>query len=91
MPTTSAKVVLRVDAATARAYNNASPDDRDRAESAFALSLVGRRKTADELIQYMDEMAHEAKKRGLTPEILDDILNDRPASPEERAGSDNSE
>ena len=36
----------------------------------------------------MDETACEAEAQGLTPEILDDILHDRPPSAEELAGSD---
>ena len=91
MPATSEKVVLRVDPATARAYREASEEEKKRARSAFESALAERREearqtAAEELIRYMDELGREAEARGLTPEILDDILHDRPPSPEELAG-----
>ena len=76
MPAAPSTVVLRVDPVTVRAYADASPAERERAESAFALALRGRRDAAEDLIRTMDEIGREAQARGLTPEILDDILND---------------
>jgi hypothetical protein len=80
-----------VDPATAKAYREASDDVKERARSAFERSLqeeqeAARKAAAEELIRYMDELGREAEARGLTPEILDDILHDRPPSPEELAG-----
>ena len=91
MPASSSEVVLRVDPATARAYREAPTDVKERARSAFERSLqeereAVRRAAGEELIRYMDELGREAEARGLTPEILDDILHDRPPSPEELAG-----
>jgi hypothetical protein len=88
MPATSKKVVLRVPAATAKAYEEASPEQKERALSAFARSLRTREEVAREFMAVMDETAREAEARGLTPDILDDILHDRPASPEELAEPD---
>ncbi len=82
MPVPPSQVVLRVDSTTARAYNDASQADRDRAESAFALSLRGKREAAEELIRYMDEVGRAAQSRGLTPEILDEMLSKDPPSDE---------
>ncbi len=84
MPSTSTRVVLHVDPRTARAYRDAPPDIRTRAESAFALALQARQETADEALRFFDAVAQSAQDRGLTPQILDDILDDRPAGLEEQ-------
>lgn len=74
-----AKIVLRVDSDTARAYRDASAEDKECARSVFALSLrareAARREAAQDLKRIMDEMSREAEARGLTPEILEAILN----------------
>lgn len=85
MAAPASKLVLRVDPATARAYRDASDEDKERARSAFALTLRARAESVEETLAFFDEVAREAQARGLTPEVLDDILNDRPPSPEEMA------
>ena len=85
MPASASKLVLRVDPATARAYRDASDEDKERARSVFALTLRAREESVEETMAFFDEVARNARARGLTPEILDDILNDRPPSPEELA------
>ncbi len=81
MPASSSSVVLRVDPATARAYREASEEEKERARFAFALALTQRREEARKgaaaaLIRVMDEMGREAEARGLTPEILEKILSE---------------
>lgn len=81
MLATSAKVVLRVDSATARAYREASDDVKERARSAFELALSekleeAREEAATELISVMDEIGREAKARGLTEEKLEALLQE---------------
>ncbi len=84
MPAESIRI--RVDPETARAYREASAEQKERARSVFALTLRAREETTEETLQFFDEVARNARARGLTPEILDDILHDRPPSPEELAG-----
>ena len=85
MPAPASKLVLRVDPATARAYRDASDEDRERARSVFALALRVREESVDETLAFFDGVARDARARGLTPEVLDDILHDRPPSAAERA------
>jgi hypothetical protein len=85
MPAPASKIVLRVDPATARAYREAPAEAKERARSVFALTLRAREESLEETIAFFDEVARRAQARGLTPEILDDILNDRPPSSEELA------
>ena len=83
MPAPASKVVLRVDPATATAYRKASKEERERARLAFERALDeqrerDRKEAAGNVLQIMDEMAREAKERGLTPELLEQILNEDP-------------
>ena len=81
MPVLTKRVVLSVDSATARAYRDASEEEKAQARAAFEQSLAERREqarteAAQELIEVMDEAATEAEARGLTPEILARFLAD---------------
>lgn len=87
MATPASRIVLRVDPVTARAYRNASDEAkaraRERARSAFESALTDereatRRQDAREFMAFMDETAREAEARGLTPEILQEILSEDP-------------
>ncbi|MEM1043745.1 MAG: hypothetical protein AAGI91_14100 [Bacteroidota bacterium] len=84
MPATSIRI--RVDAETARAYEQASDAQKERARSVFAWALHYRNESTEETLRFFDEVARNARARGLTPEILDDILHDRPPGPDELAG-----
>ena len=93
MPTLSSEVVLHVDPATARAYRDASAQEKEQARAAFERALATRREAtrkaaAKELIHVMNEMAREAKERGLTPEILERILREEPPSDEPASGGE---
>ena len=78
MPT-SAEIVLHVDPATAEAYEAASSQQKERLRSLFALALLDRQEAADEALRFFDEVARNAQARGLTPEILDEILREDPS------------
>ncbi|CAN5534789.1 hypothetical protein BH23BAC4_BH23BAC4_15510 [soil metagenome] len=80
---------IRVDPETARAYREASAEQKEQARSLFSVMLRAREETTEETLQFFDEVARNARARGLTTEILDDILHDRPPSPEEFAGGAN--
>jgi hypothetical protein len=70
-------ISLHVDSDTARIFMEAPPEERLRLELLLGLRL---RELATKPIQplneIMAEMSREAADRGLTPEILDDLLRD---------------
>jgi hypothetical protein len=71
-----ATISLHVDHDTARAFSAASPEERRKLELLLSLRL---RELIDEparpLSEIMDEIARQAEAKGMTPEILDSLLN----------------
>lgn len=71
------KITIEVEADAARAYESTSPEKRRKIDALLSLQLD---ETVHEdegsLKDIMHEMSREAKQRGLTPEILQSILND---------------
>lgn len=70
-------IQIPVDEATAKAFSSASDEDRRKMELLLRLRLrdltTGPQRSLSEL---MDEMGREAQARGLTPEILESLLNE---------------
>lgn len=70
-------ITINVDAEAARIFKSASPEERRKLELKFTLQLLG---TGQQQQQSLEELAREvsrkAQERGLTPEILQDILDD---------------
>jgi hypothetical protein len=68
-------ITIPLDPETARVYDSAAPDVKRKMEALVSLWLrelaVGEYRT---LQQALDEVALNAKARGLTPEMLDSIL-----------------
>ena len=68
---------IPVDAETARAYDTASPDYRKKIQVLLQLRL---RELAElptrSLAEIMDDIGAKAKARGLTPDIMSDLLHD---------------
>ncbi len=74
----SRRITIEVDEATGDAHERAAPDVRRRLD--FLLLLEARRAlkpATRNLDEVMDEMSREAQGRGLTPEILQQILDGR--------------
>lgn len=73
----SESIVAPVEADVARLYEQASPEIRQKVQ-AFVTVLMRETATADPrlLSELMDIISERAQARGLTPEILDDILRD---------------
>lgn len=75
------EITIKVSPQVAAAYRQATAEEKQQLEIKLAeiiqeqLSVI-RRNSIIELRQTMDTMSQEAQDRGLTPEILDAILND---------------
>jgi hypothetical protein len=70
-------IVLPIDAVTAEVYNAASSEEKQKVQLLFRMLL--REITLNPTVslkQVMDEIGQNAEARGLTPEILEDVLND---------------
>jgi hypothetical protein len=73
-----AKITISVDEDCAKAYQSASQEDKRKMELLFRIfareiTLPSRKS----LTQLMDEIGAEAQARGMTPEILEEILNEK--------------
>lgn len=61
----------------ARFYNDASPEERKKLDLLFEVRLLKQAgANRDKLRAAMDEMQRQARENGLTPEILESILED---------------
>lgn len=69
-------ITIEVPEDVARAYEEASPSDRQRVKRAVVSSLASRKKAAEELKDILDRMGKTAQKRGLTEEKLEELLDD---------------
>ena len=76
----TSEITISVSPEIARTYQYLNDSDRDRLQvqvTTFLQSITPRRKNAiDELSQIMDDLGAEAARNGLTPEILESILNE---------------
>lgn len=74
---TTETISIEVDQETARAFRAADDDKRKRwsllLELRLRAMLSPKQRT---LLQVMDDMSAQAQQNGLTPEILESILND---------------
>lgn len=70
-------IAVPVDPATAEAYNAASPELQQKVQLLLRLRLrdliVEPQRPLQEI---MDEIGNEAEARGLTPEVLEELLRD---------------
>ena len=71
-------ITIEVDAEAAEAYAAATPEDRKKIQLLLSLRLrdiaLKPRRSLEEI---MDEMGEYAAARGMTPEILESILDER--------------
>lgn len=70
------QITIEVDRETAEAYRAASEEDRRKMESLLGLKLRHLVRSQTSLKVYMDEVSRRAEARGLTPEILENLLDD---------------
>jgi hypothetical protein len=70
-------ITIPVDADTARAYQAASPEDQKKMQILLRLRLRELTSLPNvPLRELMDEIGAQAEARGLTPEILETLLQD---------------
>lgn len=70
-------ITIHVSPEAASAYETASAEQQRKIDALLSLKLaeVARAKRPLEVI--MSEISHNAQERGMTPEILDSILNEQ--------------
>ena len=71
-----ATVKVPLDNETAKIYETASMADKKKMQLLLSLWLREFEKPSITLDRLMDDISRKAQERGLTPEILDSILND---------------
>ena len=73
---TTEEITIRVDRAAALAFKSASAEERRKLEVILSIRLQEAFYPDTSLQEVMDDMSREAQARGLTPEILQSLLND---------------
>jgi hypothetical protein len=69
-------IIVHVSPRAAIVYRAMSADDRRKLDMLINLQLAAFLSSGDSLEKVMDDMSREAAAAGLTPEVLDSILND---------------
>ncbi len=72
---TAATVTIQLDAEAARIYQQASTEDKRKMQVLLSLCLREFGKPTKSLLTLMDGISDKAQARGLTPEILESLLN----------------
>ena len=71
------KITISVDADAANAYYSASEEHRRKLDLILNLRLRDVTNSPKSLKKIMDKISRNAQKRGLTPELLENILDDK--------------
>lgn len=70
-------ITIKVPVDVAEAYRNATEEEREQIAARLTVMMRSTREEAlNRLWQTMDKISNRAAERGLTPEILESILND---------------
>lgn len=69
-------ISIPVDFETAMTFNNLPLEEKNKLEIFLGLQLESVLKSRQSLLEIMDEISKEAKAKGLTPEILESLLQD---------------
>ena len=70
------EITIRVDSEAARAYRAAPEQERRKLDALLSLHLHDALRPEGTLQEIMHEIGRKAQVRGLTPEILESILNE---------------
>ena len=69
-------ITIRVDARAAQVFKAAPEAEQQKLEELLSLRLLEASQTSESLESLMRHISQNAQQLGLTPEILQDILND---------------
>ncbi len=69
-------ITIRVNADVARIFETASEEQRRKFEALLSLKLIDATRSKRPLEEAMSQISQNAQARGLTPEILESLLND---------------
>jgi hypothetical protein len=69
-------ITINVDAEAARAFNATSAEEKRKLEVMISLRLIEAMDRSRPLKEVMSEISRRAQERGLTPEILQSILDE---------------
>ena len=69
-------ITIRVNAEVARIFESASEEQRHKLEAVLSLKLGDATRSKRPLEEVMSEISRNTQTQGLTPEILDSILNE---------------
>jgi hypothetical protein len=70
------EITLRVSPAAAEAYRKATPQERLKFEALVSLQLLNHLQSKRSLDEVIADMSQQAQQRGLTPEMLEELLRD---------------
>jgi hypothetical protein len=73
----SKTITVNVLPEAARIYDSASPEEKRKLELLLSLELMWGKRDRRSLKEIMAEAGRQAQENGLTPEMLEDILNER--------------
>lgn len=69
-------ITIEVDSQLAAAYNGVSDEQRRKINALLGLRLDEAMRSSRNLEEIMSDMSRRASERGLTPEILDELLKE---------------
>jgi BioD-like phosphotransacetylase family protein len=70
-------ITIRVNPEAARIFETFSEAQRHKIEALFSLKLTQSTREKRTLEEIMSDISQKAQERGLTPEILDSLLNEQ--------------
>jgi len=70
-------ITVRVNSEAAHIFETASEEQRRKFEAMLSLKLTQATREKRTLEEVMDDISQKVQERGLTPEILDSILNEQ--------------
>ncbi len=69
-------ITMELDAAAARVYKNASPEQRRRLEALVSLHLLEAATSRQSLRELMNTVGQQAQEQGLTEERLQELIRE---------------